>query len=296
MVLGLCIATFILFFEKLINSNIASFNQIVYTFYGDTLKNYKLNHLVFEKDLSRRPGNIYNVGDIKLSYGYVKDSTVANTKKRLPFEEKGYMDSCDLISIVRYYTCNNVKDSSMIHRNKEPYLYYKRMKQFRDIKWVSNHDRYYHAVSTVKDSRHVFYHRTDAKDHVVEWGDNNPYFSFWIGIVTPKDTKLDSSSFVRIAFNKEDIRYLAKGIEQPLIAEKIIPEPSEKNMSEVIYKGKELQSVLKQGGIYIAGEDPIKRADMEKWNVFYTVLLGTIIAFILDIIVQLVIKWRKLKE
>ena len=39
-----------------------------------------------------------------------------------------------------------------------------------------------------------------------------------------------------------------------------------------------------------------KLAEVEKENLFHTVLLGTIIAFILDIFVQLIIKWRKLNE
>ena len=35
-------------------NNVTSFNQICYCFYGDTLHNYQLNYLHFEKDLRRR--------------------------------------------------------------------------------------------------------------------------------------------------------------------------------------------------------------------------------------------------
>ena len=48
--------------------------------------------------------------------------------------------------------------------------------------------------------------------------------------------------------------------------------------------------------VYISGVDPEKKEIVEKQNLRSTVLLGTIIAFMLDIIVRLIIKWRKLKE
>ena len=62
------------------------------------------------------------------------------------------------------------------------------------------------------------------------------------------------------------------------------------------YKGKELEEVLNQGGIYITGVDPVRKDVVDRLDIIYSVLIGTIAAFILDIIVSLIVKWKKLKK
>ena len=57
---------------ELEENNITSFNQIIYKFHGDTLNNYRLNYLNFEKDMRRRPKDIFNTNDINFSYGFEK--------------------------------------------------------------------------------------------------------------------------------------------------------------------------------------------------------------------------------
>lgn len=274
-------------------SNVASFNQIIYTFYGDTLHNYRLNYLSLVKDMSRRPDNTYKENDIQLSYGYKKDTTVHNPQIIKPAKGGAYNPDCDLVSKVRYLTCNN--SDGFLQKNIG-YQLVKYKHQLRKTEYVSNHDRYYYNVSTLNDSSHMFYRVTHAMDHLIEWGSLNPYFSFWIGIVMEdKNIELNDRSIIRIKINDIQANNSSEGIEHPLIFEHISPTPTYSTINEIVFKGKELKSVIKQNGIYMSGVDPIKRASVEKKNLVITVLLGTLIAFMLDICIRLVLKWRKLK-
>ena len=275
------------------NSNVASFNQIVYTFYGDTLHNYRLNYLSFEKDMSRRPNNVYNENDIQLSYGYVRDTAVHNPKIIKPAKKGAYNPDCDLVSIVRYVTCD---DSDGFMKKNECYHPVKGLPQLRKTEYVSGHDRYYYNLSLLNDSSHVYYRVTHAEDHLIEWGGLNPYFSFWIGIVMVNpNVELNDESIIRIKTNDIKAQNSSEGIEHPLIFDHISPTPTYSNINEIVYKGKELKNVIKQNGVYISGVDPVKRERVEKRNLAITVLLGTFIAIMLDVFVHLIIKWLKLK-
>ena len=257
-VLFLCSLLLFVMLRALFRNNVASFNQLVYTFYGDTLKNYKLNYLSLEKDMSRRPGETFNKDDIILAYGYERDTAVHNPQiLRPPFKNKKIIDDYDLVSVVRYLTVNSIKDTLEENPSK---------------KYLIN------------------------KNRLIDWNEMNPYFSFWIGIVMMDEVNLNDRSIIKIKYNKVEKENAQNGIERPLVLDKIMPEPTSKSMTEIVYRGKELDEVIRQRGIYISGQDPLKKASAEKMNVFYTVLVGTIIAFILDIIVNLVIKWRKLEE
>ena len=277
-------------------SSVASFNQIVYTFYGDSLRNYRLSHLSFEKDMKRRPDNTFNEGDIKLTYAYVKDSTVVTPKKIVPFKSNKYKDSCDLFSIVRFTTCNSIPNTKMDYRNNEPYKFIINKHYFQKTKWVTNHDRYYHVFSTVNDTTHSFTQQTNAKDHAIEWGSINPFFSFWIGINMDAKTILDKQSYIKIHFNDTKIVNSNNGIENPMIVEKVIPQPTKIDINEIVFEGEQLKDVIKQRGIYVSGVDQIKKDEADRKNIQNTVLLGTFIAILFDIFVQLILKWKKLRR
>ena len=107
---------------------------------------------------------------------------------------------------------------------------------------------------------------------------------------------LIAGSKIKIKFNDYVNDPTSDGFVKPLIVEKVVPQPTINGINEIIYEGKELDKVIKQGGIYVSGVDPEKKEIVEKENFRSSVLLGTIIAFMLDIIVRLLIKWRKLKE
>ena len=274
------------------NNKVASFNQIVYTFYGDSLHNYRLNHLRFEKDMTRRQNYIVNEGDIKLKYGYVKDTSVITTKHIMPAEGVGPKDSCDLYSVLKYVTCNKTPDTLMGKKVR----CYKLINGYQKIKWKTNHERKYIVWAAVKDSLHLINQRTDAVDKTIEWESINPYFSFWIGINMPDGTCLDEKSYIKIKINDIGFENSEKGIENPMIVEKVIPQPTKIDINSIVFKGKELQNVIRQKGIYVSGVDTIKKEEAEHEYIRDSVLLGTFLAILFDIFIQLILKWRKLKK
>lgn len=136
--------------------------------------------------------------------------------------------------------------------------------------------------------------KADILQNVLKcWDDDNPFYCFWIGIKSEAPVDLDYRSAIEIQFNLID-SFL---VQQPTIPDKVVPEPSEITPWGVIYKGKEkVEAVLKNGGIFISGVDPAKKSKADKTELLYTVLMGTIITFSLDIFVQLILKWRKLSR
>lgn len=280
--------------DRLNKNNVTSYNQIEYTFYGDTLGNYKINYLCLKKDMRRRPDKVYNDQDIRLDVGYEKINgsgpNVKNTYKR----GKKYLE-CDLVSKVRYVVRNNEPDT-IAEPAKDEYKYLTFVDQLCRTEKKSNHDRYYYNISTLKDKKHIFYRQTNAIDHLIEWGNTNPNFSFRIGIIMDDDVKLNKQSKIVIKYNDFKKDDSLESNDQPLVFDQILPEPTIKTLTEIVYEGEQLKSVVKGKGIFISGTDLEKKEKIEKENLFHTVLLGTIIAFILDIFVQLIIKWRKLND
>ena len=82
----------------------------------------------------------------------------------------------------------------------------------------------------------------------------------------------------------------------PIVIDNIIPKPTDMNLQYIQYKGKDVEKVFEQGGIYFTATDKLKQAKANRMEFLWTVLIGIIIAFALDIIVHLILKWRKLKE
>lgn len=275
-------------------NNVTSFNQIIYRFYGDTLHNYRMNYLNFEKDMRRRPENTYNENDIVFDYGFVKKEDSDRVPNAIDINYSNLKSKGDLVAKVRYLTCNEIPDT--VRKKVSGPYYLKAQKQMQKTKYLSNHDRYYYDISTIDDSVHVFKHVTHANDHLIEWDTNKPCFSFWMGFVLDDETELISESAIKIKFNDFEKDVSKEGYRRPLIVDKVSPQPTSISLNEIVYRGEELNAVIKQRGIYISGTDPEKKEIIEKKNMRTTVLLGTIIAFMLDIIVQLIIKWRRLRK
>lgn len=279
--------------SELDKNNITSFNQIIYRFYGDTLHNYRLNYLQFEKDMRRRPDKTYNENDIQYKYGFTKIENKTEDPVIKSIRYKNFNGESDLIAKIRYITCNDLPDTI---KEVKKHLFDVNNKRLYNSEYVSNHERYYYDLSMLEDSIHVFHRVTHAQDHLIEWENSRPCFSFWIGFLVDDYKDLKEESEIRIKFNDFEKDFTSNGYRKPLIFEKVIPQPTVNNLKEIVYRNQELYNVLKQGGIYISGVDPEKKEIVEKHNLRSTVLLGTIIAFMLDIIVRLIIKWRKLKE
>lgn len=287
-VMVLCILGIILLYNEIMSYNVAKFNQIVYTFYGDSLKNYKLNYLSFKKDIAPRPANTYNKGDIEIDYGFKRDSIVKNNKNVIvEFEGKAY--ECDLASKIEYYSINEREDT--IYNKKQKQKIKKRY--IEEYNKISNHHKIYYSYSPLSDSVHIFSRRTDANDPLKEWASINPYHCMWIGLYFKCKPELNNSSNIRIVYNK--ISESSQGIRQPITLDNVYPQPTSITITDIVYSGKELETVIKQGGIYITGLDPERKREVDKIGVIYSVLIGTIAAFMLDVIVHLIIKWKNLK-
>ena len=280
----------------IINSNVASFSQSVYTFYGDTLNNYKLTYLYFEKDLTRHNEFNYSTHDRILKYGFTRIVDKDKIKKINPINRNDTVGNCDLVSKLKYVTRNDIKETNNINK-KTRSIFSPTTNQIRRTEIVSDHERYYYGFSLLKDSTHLFGHSFGSDIlNFIESGTLNPVFNVWIGIVTKGPTDLDDKSVIKIKMNNIDTENATDGIMKPLLIEKVIPQPTYLLVNEIIYKGEELKNVIRQKGIYISGVDSIKKDEIEQRNIKYTVFLGTIIAFMLDIFIQLILKWRKLKE
>ena len=283
-----------LMWVRLNKNNVTSYNQIEYTFYGDTLGNYKINYLCLKKDMRRRPDKVFNDQDIRLDVGYERKMGYSPDNINTYKSGEKYLE-CDLVSKVRYFVRNNEPDT-IAEPAKEEYRYLTLVDQLCRTEKKSNHDRDYYNISTFKDKRHIFYRQTNAIDHLIEWGHTNPNFCFRIGIIMDDDVELNRKSKIVIKYNDFNKKESLDSYAQPLVFDQILPEPTLKTLTEIVYEGEQLESVIKGKGIFISGTDLEKKEKVEKENLFHTVLLGTIIAFILDIFVQLIIKWRKLNE
>ena len=83
----------------------------------------------------------------------------------------------------------------------------------------------------------------------------------------------------------------------PIAVEKIIPEPSILKPDQLVYLGnKKVREVPDNHGIYFMGVNLVEKNKAEKKIFLYTILIGTVLAFILDILVELVIKWKRLSQ
>lgn len=130
--------------------------------------------------------------------------------------------------------------------------------------------------------------------------DVSPYYNFWISIVcdlveNPADmNKVHPDSAIMIEYADRDSTGL---IYNPIAVDKIIPEPSILKPNQLIYVGNEkIQEVLDNHGIYFMGVDLTEKNKAEKKIFLYTILIGTLLAFILDILVELVVKWKRLAQ
>ena len=55
-----------------------------------------------------------------------------------------------------------------------------------------------------------------------------------------------------------------------------------------------ITDVISNGGVYLLAEDLSKKEKNSKTVFLYTVLIGTSLAFLLDILIDLIVKWKLL--
>lgn len=125
--------------------------------------------------------------------------------------------------------------------------------------------------------------------------DNPIYYRFFINIDIKDKNYPDSvKGSIIIDYAGED----SLGIyTDPKEIVSIFPEPDIIRLNRICYETPEkIKAVLDNGGLYVFLEDINRRKDMEKRTFLCAVLLGAALAFMLDIFVNLIIKWRNLVD
>lgn len=85
--------------------------------------------------------------------------------------------------------------------------------------------------------------------------------------------------------------------DEPYIIKYIFPEPDIITPYEICYRSSKSQKALADnGGIYLIIEDINAKNIVSRKSLQFSVLIGAMIAFMLDIIVNLILKWRRLAK
>lgn len=126
----------------------------------------------------------------------------------------------------------------------------------------------------------------------------NPYIYFYIGLFhnIPDSIMLTNSS-ISIEFGdyKDKAGKLTRISTSPLKINYIYPEPDKMNFSMIAYNTQEkMKRICKNGGVVIQAED-IELVNRRNHLAFiYSILLGAVIAFWIDVFIHLIVKWRNL--
>lgn len=199
-----------------------------------------------------------------------------------------------------------------------------------------NIDWFYPNYDAFNDTLYAEYFSTDTIHHntkkitligddLFKSGRNSPVKALWIGISAYKSQYANSNNleyidpFERGRFdiyygyekitNSKQSRFerrsaLLKGdkleqrtVERPFEIRTVIPEPDIITPFYISYNSAESQKrILQNGGIYLQVQDIDKQNEVDLRMMQYTILIGAIIAFMLDIIVNLILKWRRLAK
>ena len=294
----------ILLYSKIINVNTHQLRSLEIEI-CDTLHNYDVSQMTFNFDISTDNEN--NPLHCFLGFGYIKREKNIINKICLSYDSvKG--KTVDLVS--RLSITSDEWESQLFSNpiiEKEVYLHnYKTDKIIGVDQQIFPSKKKAQLFSIRLDGHYDFIPNIKQKGLLKNHGNENPYYNIWLGInildrkdphfisyINRDSIKLDSTSVISVKINSyERIR---KG-KNPVIINKIIPEPTNSSLFVINYQGEQLKDVIENGGIYIDAEDKYLAEKANKLNIFFTVIIGTLIAFALDIIVNLILKWRKLKK
>lgn len=300
-VLLILIVLAVCLYIKVENSNTIVFRQMNVSI-SDTLKNHKISSLYLYKAMTPRANSLdtKNFADFFVSVEFqMMEQKIrnGNVNKQQLLYDSVHNKSTNIVAKIAIRTDQYGKEF-LTDSTETVYTHDIRNGEIKDIRhfvFKSNKEveLYFSSLKKENISHIVDLHSYNLQNVLKYWDDDNPFYCFWIGITTDIPLDLEHSSKIEIQFN-----HIHSFLEQqPAIPDKVIPSPSEITPSSVIYKGKEkVESVLSNGGIFISGVDPVKKSKADKTELLYTVLIGTIITFSLDIFVQLIIKWRKLSK
>ncbi len=304
LVLLLCIIGAVFMYGEVQKYNKRTFRQFSFRIEGDTLENYLLTH--FDMSIRRlQDSSGYDAIDYKFQYGRKKDvSQPLNTLvcNVIPHSGK-IVDAIQQITVtVDDYT---VFDKETMHigatsfSEESPANTAKVCYNYLINKVTAFHFDVFTSGDNIKKSLYTIKIPYLTND----WDSDNPYLCCFYGVhAIPWSFDLDSTSTLTIPYNEYPYKVSGNYVSEkndmfenaPMTIEMVLPRPTEMTLEKIIYKGKDIEKVFEQGGVYVSAVDPVKKAKANRMEFLWTVLIGTIIAFALDIMVQLVIKWRKL--
>lgn len=124
------------------------------------------------------------------------------------------------------------------------------------------------------------------------WGkhENNPYYMGRLNFRI-KDFRLDEQSLIVLDFSPDPDK--ASSV---IVFDHIYPEPTETFVNRLEFRGKEAVERAISSGIYVEAHDVAEAYKNDRLYILYSVLLGTFLGFALDIIIQLIYKWRRLNN
>lgn len=132
---------------------------------------------------------------------------------------------------------------------------------------------------------------------------DSPYYNIYLRFRSRGLCRLEpDTTYTAYGINRIIIRFpdrldgihLSSTLLHPISFKTIQPTPSKIGLNYIEYDDLATINEILNSGIYIAAEDVEGARHATKLSFIYSVLLGTIIAFMLDILIQLILKWRKL--
>lgn len=126
----------------------------------------------------------------------------------------------------------------------------------------------------------------------------NPYLYFYIAVIhNIPDSIMLANTSMNIEFgdyNHKEGKITTLST-TPLKINYIFPEPDEMNFSKIVYNTQEkMKKICKNGGVLIQAED-IELTNRRNHLAFiYSILLGAVVAFWIDVLIHLIVKWRNL--
>ena len=311
LVMILCFILSYCIYQKIQTYNHQDFRQFSLRIEGDTLNNYKLSHVSIHhtkaNPLKDEKVNNFEGFSYHFKYGIRKDSLsklntlVCNVE---PYEGL-FVDVVQKITLTFGDTTffeNVPEDVEGVQKPEDitPHQTAKFGGDYHLNKSKSNHYCAFTTDDSIKENEIAFHGPNFSND----WGGDNPYLACFYGFhALPGTYDLDSTSLLVITYNmfpyKEQGRYWTGSeddlfFDPPMSIESVYPEPTELTLQDIIYRGKDIEKVFKQGGVYVTAVDPVRKAEADKRVFGLTIIIGILLAFALDIFVQLVIKWRKL--
>ena len=116
--------------------------------------------------------------------------------------------------------------------------------------------------------------------------ERNPYIDFFFKLDFGK-YDLAESSKITLDFTQDE--------NEIIVFKHIYPAPTKVGINKIEFSGKEdVENVLENGGLYVSAENAVRAKKHNNLFLIISILGGTTLAFMLDIIITLIYKWRRL--